>query len=125
LKETDPPNNDRSKQLLLSNDTNEPPERGSDGTPTKKVRYQVLAEDAKVKPTTNSQRRSPTLNAKYCIATYLASGLIADDMFTFMSLLYLHNTFWLNTTNISPLILQQEEFEPPTRIAISITQHLL
>ena len=45
------------------------------------------------KTSTDSQQRSPRPNAKYCIATYLASGFIADDMFTFMSLLNLHNTF--------------------------------
>jgi len=49
LKGTDPPNKDRLKRLLLStNDTNEPPERGSDETPHKKVRYHVLAEDANI-----------------------------------------------------------------------------
>ena len=49
LKGTDPPNKDRSKRSLLSkNDTNEPPERGSDETPHKKVRYHVLAEDANI-----------------------------------------------------------------------------
>ena len=49
LKGTDPPNKDRLKRLLLSkNDTNKPPERGSDETPHKKVRYHVLAEDANI-----------------------------------------------------------------------------
>jgi hypothetical protein len=72
LKGTDPPDKDRSKRLLLSNDTDEPPERASDGTPHKKDRYQVLAEDTKVNPTTDSQRRSLRLNAKYCIATILS-----------------------------------------------------
>jgi hypothetical protein len=72
LKGTDPPNKDRSKRSLLSkNDTNKPPERGSDKMSHKKVRYQFLAEDANVKPTTDFQRRSPRLNAKYCMATLL------------------------------------------------------
>ena len=37
-------------------------------------------------------------------------------MFTFLSLMYLYNTYCFNATTILPLqVLQQEDFEPPTR----------
>ena len=103
------------KRTLTSTDAEDISERGSDLHKQKKPRHTKTLSKDNSDICELSVRKSPRFNKRYCVATHLAASYAMDDMFTFMSLIHLYNTYCFNTINVSPQVSQQEDFEPPTR----------